>query len=52
MERFAILTEFLYFIRYRKAWWLAPVVLALLIIGVLIVAAESSTLAPFIYPLF
>lgn len=52
MDRFAIISEFLYFIRYRKAWWLLPVVLALLVIGVLIVVAESSAIAPFIYPLF
>lgn len=52
MERFALLSEFLYFVRYRKAYWLLPVVIALLVIGVLIVVAESSALAPFIYPLF
>jgi len=52
MERFALLSEFLYFIRYRKIWWLLPVVLSLLVIGVLIVLAEGSSLAPFIYPLF
>jgi hypothetical protein len=52
MERFAVLSEFLDFIRYRKSWWLLPVVIALLVIGILIVAAEGSALAPFIYPLF
>ena len=52
MERFALLSEFWYFIRYRKAYWLLPVVLALLLIGILIVVAEGSALAPFIYPLF
>lgn len=52
MERFALLAEFWYFIRHRKQWWLLPVVVALLAIGVLIVVAESSALAPFIYPLF
>lgn len=52
MERLALLSEFMDFIRYRKAWWMLPVVIALLVIGVLIIVAESSTLAPFIYPLF
>jgi hypothetical protein len=52
VERFALLSEFWYFIRYRKAYWLLPVVLALLLIGILIVVAEGSALAPFIYPLF
>ncbi len=52
MERLALLSEFWYFIRHRKAWWLLPVVVTLLAIGVLIVIAEGSALAPFIYPLF
>lgn len=52
MERFALLSEFWYFIRYRKAWWLLPVVVVLLVLGVVIVVAEGSALAPFIYPLF
>ena len=52
MERFALLSEFIDFIRHRKAWWMLPVIVALLVIGVLIVIAESSALAPFIYPLF
>jgi Family of unknown function (DUF5989) len=47
-----ILKEFWYFVRYRKAWWLLPVVVALLAIAVLVVMAEGSALAPFIYPLF
>ena len=52
VERFALLEEFWYFIRYRKTWWLLPVVVALLVIGVVVVVAEGSALAPFIYPLF
>lgn len=53
MERFALFSEFLYFIRYRKVWWLLPVIVALLLIGFLVVVAEGgSVLAPFIYPLF
>jgi hypothetical protein len=52
MERFALLSEFWYFIRYRKTWWLLPVIVTLLLLGVLIVIAEGSALAPFIYPLF
>jgi hypothetical protein len=47
-----IVKEFWYFIRYRKAWWLLPVVVALMAIAALIVVAEGSALAPFIYPLF
>ncbi len=52
MSRLAILRELWNFMRVRKKWWLAPIMLALLLVGVLIVATESSALAPFIYALF
>jgi hypothetical protein len=38
-------------IRHNKKWWLIPVIVVLLLIGVL-VALGSTALAPFIYPLF
>lgn len=40
------------FLRVRKKWWLAPIVLFLLVLSLLIVATEGSALAPFIYTLF
>jgi hypothetical protein len=40
------------FLKERKKFWLAPVVLILLFLGVLIVFGGSSALAPFIYTLF
>jgi hypothetical protein len=52
VDKLGLLAEFFYFVRHRKAWWLVPVVVALLGIALLIVVAESSSLAPFIYPLF
>jgi len=39
-------------LKERKAWWLAPVIILLLIVGVLIVFGQSSALSPFIYALF
>jgi hypothetical protein len=45
------LSEFWYFIRYNKKWWLTPVVLLLLLLGVLVVLGSSGA-APFIYTLF
>jgi hypothetical protein len=39
-------------LRERKKYWLAPVILALMVIGVLLVITESSVVAPFIYSLF
>jgi len=36
----------------RKKWWLAPIMLLLLLVGVLLVFAQTSVLAPFIYTIF
>ncbi len=36
----------------RKKWWLFPIILALVAFGLLLIFAESSALAPFIYPVF
>lgn len=40
------------FMKERKKFWLAPVIIILLLIGILIVFGGSSALAPFIYSLF
>ncbi len=40
------------FLKVRKAWWLAPTIILLLLVGVLIIIAQSSALSPFIYALF
>ncbi len=40
------------FMRIRKKFWLAPIIVIMLLLGVLIVLAEGSALAPFIYTLF
>ena len=37
------------FMRVRKKFWLAPIIIVLLLLGVLIVLAEGSAVAPFIY---
>ena len=46
------LRDLLTFIKERKIWWLAPVILVILLIGVLLIFAESSALGSFIYTLF
>ncbi len=46
------LTDLWHYLRERKKFWLAPVLLTLLILGVLIVLGGSSAVAPFIYSLF
>ncbi|MCB0345001.1 MAG: hypothetical protein KDD66_07780 [Bdellovibrionales bacterium] len=40
------------FLRVRKKFWLAPIILVLILLGALIVFTESSAVAPFIYTLF
>jgi len=52
MNRVAIIKEFFEFLRERKKWWIAPILVFLVLLGVLVVFASSSTLAPFIYSLF
>ena len=52
MDKFAIIKEFWIFLRERKKWWLAPIVIFLLLLGGLLVFAKGSALAPFIYSLF
>jgi hypothetical protein len=36
----------------RKKWWLAPVILVMLFVGALLLFAQTSALAPFIYTVF
>ena len=45
------LREFLDFLLYNKKWWLTPIVLVLLLMGVL-VALGGTSAAPFLYTLF
>jgi hypothetical protein len=40
------------FIRQRKKYWLAPIILAILILGMLLIFAQGSAVAPFLYTLF
>ncbi len=40
------------FMRERKKFWLAPIILLLLLLGVLIVFGSGTAIAPFIYTLF
>ena len=40
------------YMRVRKKFWLAPIIIVLLLLGTLIVLAQGSAIAPFIYTLF
>jgi len=48
----SVVTDFWQFLRDRKKWWLLPMIVVLLLIGVLIVMTSGSAIAPFIYTLF
>jgi hypothetical protein len=48
----SLLADLWAFMRVRKKWWLLPVILALLVVGSLLVFAQGSALAPFIYTIF
>ena len=52
MANQSIITEFWEFLKFRKRYWLLPIVLVLILFGALIVFTESSAIAPFIYTLF
>jgi hypothetical protein len=47
-----LLTDLWAFMRERKKFWLAPIVIVLLLLGGLIVFSQGSAVAPFIYTLF
>jgi hypothetical protein len=49
MEFFKDLWDFM---RMRKKFWLAPIIIVLLLLGGLIVLAEGTAVAPFIYTIF
>ncbi|MDC0127809.1 DUF5989 family protein [Methylophilaceae bacterium] len=46
------LKELWVFLRVRKKLWLAPIIIIMLILGGLLMLAEGSVVAPFIYTLF
>ncbi len=49
---FDLLKDLWNFMKVRKKFWLAPIMLILLLLGALIVLSQGSALAPFIYTLF
>lgn len=52
MERIQTVREVWGFLRARKKYWLAPIMVLLILLGLLLVVGESSALGPFIYPFF
>jgi hypothetical protein len=48
----SLLREFWAFMRVRKKWWLMPIIVIMVLIGTLLIFAQGSVLAPFIYTIF
>jgi hypothetical protein len=48
----SLIKELFRFMRAYKKFWMAPLILGLLALGVLLVAAQSSAITPFIYAIF
>lgn len=52
MGRLSIVREFFKFLKERKKYWLFPVVLFLILLGLVLMAGQGSVLSPFIYTIF
>lgn len=52
MSKLSTMGEFWQFLKKRKKWWLAPIIIVLVLLGVVLVLSEGSAVAPFIYALF
>jgi hypothetical protein len=49
---FELLKDLWSFMKERKKFWLAPIIIILLLLGALLVLTQGSAVAPFIYTLF
>ena len=47
-----LLKELWLFLKFRKKLWLAPIIIVMLVLGGLLILAQGSVVAPFIYTLF
>ena len=52
MAHISVIGEFWQFLRQRKKYWLLPIVILLLLLGLVVVLTANSALAPFIYTVF
>ncbi len=49
MSKLSIIGELWHFMRVRKKWWLLPMLVVIVLLGILLVFAQTSPFAPFIY---
>jgi len=52
MSKVQVISEFWQFIKYNKKFWMMPIILVLVVVGILLFLATTSAMAPFIYSLF
>jgi hypothetical protein len=52
MSKLQIFSELWHFLRIRKKWWLLPILLVLTLLGLILIFAQGSVFAPFIYTVF
>jgi hypothetical protein len=52
MAKSGLVSELWAFMRVRKKWWLLPIIAVMVAVGALLVLAQGSALAPFIYTIF
>jgi len=52
MSKFSIFSDLFAFLRIRKKWWLLPLIVLIVLLGIILVFAQGSPLAPFIYTVF
>jgi hypothetical protein len=52
MSKASLAREFWEYMKARRKWWLLPVIVTLVLISFLLVFAQGSALAPFIYTVF
>ncbi|MFC1849100.1 DUF5989 family protein [candidate division CSSED10-310 bacterium] len=52
MSKMAFFRELWEFMGERKIWWMAPIIIVIVLMSVFIVLTESSAVLPFVYALF
>ena len=52
MAKKGLFGELWAFMKVRKKWWLLPIIVVMMLVGALLVFAQGSALAPFIYTIF
>ena len=52
MSKLSIVSDIWRFLRVRKKWWLLPIIILIVLLGLLLIFAQGSALAPFIYTVF